>query len=46
MYIGLKKAIGMALTDAEVDAGELGVEIYNNRRKIKTIPKSFYKEQK
>ncbi|MDR0800584.1 MAG: hypothetical protein LBN01_03535 [Endomicrobium sp.] len=36
----------MALIDADADTDELEVEIHNNRRKIKTVPKPFYKRQK
>jgi glycine cleavage system T protein len=42
----LKKAIGMALIDADAVTDELEVEIHNNRRKIKAVPKPFYKKQK
>lgn len=42
----LKKAIGMALVDAEIEAVELEAEIHNNRRKIKEVPKPFYKRAK
>jgi glycine cleavage system T protein len=42
----LKKAIGMALIDADAGTDELEVEIHNRRRKIKPVPKPFYKKQK
>lgn len=42
----LKKAIGMALIDAGVNAAELEAEIHNNRRKIKEVQKPFYKRAK
>jgi glycine cleavage system T protein len=42
----LKKAIGMALIDADAGTDELEVKIRNNRRKIKIVPKPFYKRQK
>jgi glycine cleavage system T protein len=42
----LKKAIGMALIDADVDSNNLEVLIHNNKRKIKIVPKPFYKRQK
>ncbi|MDR2399973.1 MAG: hypothetical protein LBD61_06070 [Endomicrobium sp.] len=41
-----KKAIGMALIDADVDSSDLEVLIHNNKRKIKIVPKPFYKRQK
>ncbi|MCA6079652.1 MAG: glycine cleavage system aminomethyltransferase GcvT [Endomicrobium sp.] len=42
----LKKAIGMALIEANAETEELEIEIHNNRRKVKTVPKPFYKRQK
>ncbi len=42
----LKKAIGMALVDVTADTENLEAEIHNNRRKIKEVPKPFYKRAK
>jgi aminomethyltransferase len=42
----LKKAIGMALIDADAGTDELEVEIRNNRRNIKPVPKPLYRKQK
>jgi glycine cleavage system T protein len=42
----LKKAIGMALIDADAGTDELEIEVHSKRRKIKTAPKPFYKKQK
>ncbi|MDR1942715.1 MAG: glycine cleavage system aminomethyltransferase GcvT [Endomicrobium sp.] len=41
-----KKAIGMALIESDVQSDNLEVAIHNNRRKIKIVPKPFYKRQK
>jgi glycine cleavage system T protein len=41
-----KKAIGMALVDANSELSKLKVKIYNDKRKIKVIGKPFYKRQK
>ncbi|MDR3256198.1 MAG: glycine cleavage system aminomethyltransferase GcvT [Endomicrobium sp.] len=41
-----KKAIGMALVDADIQSDNLEVVIYNNKRKIKIVSKPFYKRQK
>jgi aminomethyltransferase len=40
-----KKAIGMALIESDVQSDSLEVAIHNNRRKIKIVPKPFYKRQ-
>jgi len=42
----LKKAIGMALIDISANDEDLEVEIHNNRRKVKTVEKPFYKRKK
>ena len=42
----LKRAIGMALIESDVQSDNLEVAIHNNRRKIKIVPKPFYKRQK
>jgi aminomethyltransferase len=42
----LKKAIGMALIESDVQSGGLEVVIHNNRRKVKIVTKPFYKRQK
>ena len=42
----LKKAIGMALIESDVQSDNLEVAIHNNSRKIKIVPKPFYKRQK
>jgi len=44
----LKKAIGMALIDADIDvkSGKLEVEIYNSKREIKAFIKPLYKKSK
>lgn len=42
----LKKAIGMALIDASVDAMEIEAEIHNKRRILKVVSKPFYKRAK
>ncbi len=42
----LKKAIGMALIDADVQSDNLEAIVHNNKRKIKIVPKPFYKRQK
>jgi aminomethyltransferase len=41
-----KKAIGMALIESDIQSDNLEVAIHNNRRKIKIVPKPFYKRQK
>ncbi|MDR1244873.1 MAG: glycine cleavage system aminomethyltransferase GcvT [Endomicrobium sp.] len=41
-----KKAIGMALIESDVQSDNLEVTIHNNSRKIKIVPKPFYKRQK
>ncbi|MDR2437700.1 MAG: glycine cleavage system aminomethyltransferase GcvT [Endomicrobium sp.] len=38
-----KKAIGMALIDLNVQSDNLEVAIHNNRRKLRIVPKPFYK---
>ncbi|MDR1926993.1 MAG: glycine cleavage system aminomethyltransferase GcvT [Endomicrobium sp.] len=42
----LKKAIGIALVDADAKLDELEVAIHNQRRKINVVPKPFYKRSK
>ncbi|MDR1433699.1 glycine cleavage system aminomethyltransferase GcvT [Candidatus Endomicrobiellum devescovinae] len=42
----LKRAIGMALIESDVQSDNLEVAIHNNRRKIKIVQKPFYKRQK
>jgi len=38
-----KKAVGMALIDADSETGRLKVEIHSSRREIKVVEKPFYK---
>jgi glycine cleavage system T protein len=38
----LKKGIGMALIDVDIQCDELEVSIHNNKREIKIVPKPFY----
>jgi glycine cleavage system aminomethyltransferase T len=42
----LKKAIGMALIDSNSDLDTLEISVHSNMRKIRVIPKPFYKKQK
>lgn len=42
----LKKAIGLAIIDSDVNDAELEAEIYNKRRKIQVVKKPLYKRQK
>ncbi|MDR3071236.1 MAG: glycine cleavage system aminomethyltransferase GcvT [Endomicrobium sp.] len=42
----LKKSIGMALIDANVNLNGLEIMVRDNRRKIKVVTKPFYKRQK
>jgi aminomethyltransferase len=42
----LKKAIGLALVDINVDGDEIEIEIRNNKRKAHIVDKPFYKRIK